>query len=146
MQLASYTWQMQLITFLMLCLPLHGLQETIPRKPSRLTSFMGRLVLDHAVSRRPPAQHSSLVTPLISTMSHLWSWLCCSQHIPAGDGAVTDVNYYRNVYLCYRNTSCYYERLSITLHKSCHKSFVFLKILYHLEHYILHMSGFFNTY
>lgn len=52
---------------------LHGLQDTIPRKPSRLTSFMGRLVLDHAVSRRPPAQHSSLVTPLISTMSHLWS-------------------------------------------------------------------------
>ncbi|TNN49505.1 hypothetical protein EYF80_040299 [Liparis tanakae] len=36
-----------------------GLQETIPRKPSRLTSFMGRLLLDHAVSRRPPAQHSS---------------------------------------------------------------------------------------
>lgn len=54
-------------------LPLHGLQETILRKPSRLISFMGRLVLDHAVSRRPPSQHSSLVTPLISTMSHLWS-------------------------------------------------------------------------
>lgn len=46
---------------------------------------MGRLVLDHAVSSRPPEQHSSLVTPLISTMSHRWSWLCCSQHIPAGD-------------------------------------------------------------
>lgn len=66
------------------CLPLQGLQETIPRKPSRLTSFMGRLVLDQAVSRRPRPQHSSLVTSLISTMSHLCSGPCCSQHIPAG--------------------------------------------------------------
>lgn len=65
--------------------PLHGLQETIPRNPSRLISFMGKLELDHAVSRRLPSQHSSLVTPLISTMAHRWSWPCCSQQIPAGN-------------------------------------------------------------
>lgn len=63
--------------------PLHGLQETIPRNPSRLTSLMGRLVLDQAVSRRPAAQHSSLLTPLMSTMSQRCSGPCCSQHIPA---------------------------------------------------------------
>lgn len=63
--------------------PLHGLQETIPRNPSRLTSLMGRLVLDQAVSRRLAAQHSSLLTPLMSTMSQRCSGPCCSQHIPA---------------------------------------------------------------
>lgn len=62
-------------------LPLHGLHDTTPKNPSRLISFMGRLELDHAVSRRSPPQHSSLDTPLISTMSHLWP--VCSQHIPA---------------------------------------------------------------
>ncbi len=63
--------------------PLHGLQETIPRNPSRLTSLIGRLLLDQAVSRRPAAQHSSLLTPLMSTMSQRCTGPCCSQHMPA---------------------------------------------------------------